>query len=87
MNLVEASKQSWSAKSPPTLEQINSGCFQRIAAAAEVVAENYLAIIGERNYWRSRAAEHQEQIIKLTRSYSALRANYTRLKAKSKKSS
>lgn len=42
-NQREASKQNWT--SSDTIEDINSGCLQRIADATELIAKNYTQLL------------------------------------------
>lgn len=85
MTTIEASRKVWNSSTLPSLNQIDSGSLQRIADAVEKVALNYASLISERNYCKERAERLWQQNQKLRRSYSALRANFTRLKARTQK--
>lgn len=84
-NLRDISKREWTSVQGNTGE-VNCGSLQRIADAVEKVAQNYQALMTDRDYYKRRTEEEINARHRLQRSYSALRANYTRLKAKSKNS-
>ncbi len=80
----EVSRKEWLASEVASIEQINSGSLQRIADGVELVSKNYQALINERDYWRRRTVDGEEGIARLRRSYSALKANFTRRKSRTK---
>lgn len=80
MNMKEASRGSWSASNPPTLENINVGSLQRIADATETIAQNYGKLIRERDQAiKERDYERQETKF-LEHRIRSLRGVITRLK-------
>lgn len=80
MNQRDASRQNWSSSN--TVEEINSGCLQRIADATEKMAMNYTTLLNERDRYYKWYMEQQEVKEKLYRRISALKGVITRMKKK-----
>jgi hypothetical protein len=84
-NLTDVSKEVWRAADPPTIEQINCGSLQRIAAATELMAKRYQDLIDERdrfkNYERIRTSQRDE----LQRTVRALKGVITKFRKKEAK--
>lgn len=80
MNLTDASKKPWNASDQPTLEHIQCGSLQRIAAAAELMAKRHTELIEQRDYFQRIATERAEVIADRDRTISALRGVITKMK-------
>ena len=85
MNHRKASKESWLTiiGGRPTLEEIKVGSLQRIADAAELMAQNHAQLIRERdNYkrWYEAALDRRHS---LERRVAALRGVITKMKRRS----
>ena len=84
MTLREASKASWNAGNPASIEQLNCGSFQRIADALEAMAEPFLGLLRDVEYYKKRAEEDRECAKRACRSNAALRACLRKVKEKVK---
>jgi len=83
MNQREASQQNWGTRDlMPTQEQINTGCLQRIADAAELMAKNHAQLVRERDDYERRLRTIRGEVNRLDRSNAALRGVITRMKRK-----
>lgn len=78
MNQRDASRQNWNCRN--TVEDINSGCLQRIADATEKMASNYTALQNDRDMYKRWYNQHREEKEGLYRKISALKGVITKLK-------
>ena len=81
------SKQNWTLaedKDKPNLDQINTGCLQRIAEATEAMAQNYLRLQSDVEYLSRRNKLLISENDHLKRSAATYRGKYNSLKKKSK---
>jgi len=74
----ESSRMDWLGARD--VEHINIGSLQRIADAAEKMAESYTALIRERDYLKAQKKRLSDWNDSLTRSNAALRGVITKLK-------
>lgn len=83
-NYIAESKKLWHSTETqaPSLEELNLGCLQRIAAACEAMASNYDVLQRERNYYQKRTEEEIKANRELRLKNSALRGVITKLKRK-----
>jgi len=81
---IESSKGNWApiAGDNPTAEQIGVGCLQRIAAATELMAQNYKSLQNERERYERLYQEELKRNARLHKSNAALRGHIKRLKNK-----
>jgi hypothetical protein len=56
MNLRQSSRVEWSANSSPTIQQIDSGCLQRIADAMEGIHSQLISLNTKLDCHRVRGA-------------------------------
>lgn len=77
----DTSRKDW--KSDDTIEHINAGSLQRIAAATEEMAKSFLALQGELSGYKQWYEEERDSRRRLTRTVTALRGVITRMKRKS----
>ena len=77
-DFTEASKKSWT--SSDTVEHINAGSLQRIAAATEKMAESYDKMRNDRDYYKRRFDDEHADSKRLWRRCAALRGVITRMK-------
>lgn len=80
MALRELSKQQFSSNAKPSLEDINTGCLQRIADAIEVMSTSYSVIINDRNYYQERLKQEQSCTKRMANQIRGLKAAITKLK-------
>jgi len=73
----QTSRADWRSSG---IEGINAGSLQRIADATEKMAQSYVALIEERDLYKSRYENKGKQVSRLERSNSALRGVITKLK-------
>jgi archaellum component FlaC len=78
-SLIEQSKSNFDA-TDPTLESINTVCFQRIANATELMANNFLKLQEDNEYLRSRNRKLNEHIDFLTRQSATYKGKFNQLK-------
>lgn len=78
MTQREASKKHWNSNN--TVEDINSGCLQRIADATEAMAKNYVDLQNERDRLIARVEYRDERITKLENRIRGLKGVITKLK-------
>lgn len=79
-NFIELSQRGW--KGIGSIENINTGCLQRIAAATEMIASNYQRMENDLAYYKRRNGEMATSIQKRDRQISALRGVITKMKNK-----
>jgi len=85
-DLKTLSKQNWTlaeGKDKPNLDQINTGCLQRIAEATEAMAQNYLRLQSDVEYLSRRNKLLISENDHLKRSAATYRGKYNSLKKKS----
>jgi len=78
-SFIEHSKSNFTSESP-SIEQINTGCMQRIASATELMATNFLKLQNENDYLRKRNRNLQDDNDHLRRSANTYKGKYNRLK-------
>lgn len=79
----EDSRQPWGYdgdKRTSTLEEVNTGCLQRIADATEVMAKNYLQMQSDLNYYKKRSEDLQKRVESRDNTIKSLKGHITRLK-------
>lgn len=81
-NQREHSKQNW--LSSGTVEEINSGCLQRIADATEAIAKNYNSLLNQVEALKRDVNYYRDDRDRKDRKISALRGVITKLKKKQK---
>jgi hypothetical protein len=74
----ESSRKEWVAKD--TLADINSGSFQRIADACELMAKDHQRLVDERDRFKQMYESHAKWAKSLERANAALRGHIGRLK-------
>jgi len=80
---IEESKKSYSSNrsfKTATLEELQTGCLQRIAAATELMATEYQRLIEQRDRYYRWYEEEKTARYKLLRKYSALKGVVTKLR-------
>ena len=78
MNQRDASRQNFTSDN--SVEDINSGCLQRIADATEKMAQNYTSLQNDRDFYKRCWEETSRTRDKLYRRISALKGVITRMK-------
>ena len=80
----EESKTNWGTHQIENLnmDQINTGCFLRIADATEAMAKNNVQLQADLNWYKQRYNEVSDANNKLHRRISALQGVITRMKNK-----
>lgn len=83
-SFIAQSKISWSPSGgrEATVEEIQVGCFQRIADATELMAKNYIQMERELKNYKEANLFSSHKINSLTATNKALRGHITRLKNK-----
>jgi hypothetical protein len=79
-NWKDESKRDWRREPGLTMDDIKIGCFQRIADATELMAQNYSTLIEERERYRCCYNEASADLGRLRLSCAALRGVITKLK-------
>lgn len=81
-NYRDASRENFvrSDGKEPANEQLQLGCLQRIADAAELTAKNYLQLQKDLDWYKKRYREHLDEIKNLQNSKRGLKGHITRLK-------
>lgn len=79
-NCREDSKAHW--KSDQTTDKINMGSLQRIADAAEAMAQNYNILFNDLEFYKKRYREMITVKKKQDRTIAALKGQITKLKKK-----
>lgn len=74
----QESKKEFSGQG--TLETINAGSLQRIADATDKMAQDYLQLERDRDFYKSRFEAEKAETKRLSRSNNALRGLVRRLK-------
>lgn len=80
---IEESKKYWERPTGATTDDLQLGCLQRIASAAEAISENSLSLIAARDFYKRRFEEATAKCDRISLSNRALRGVITRLKKKS----
>jgi hypothetical protein len=81
----EISKGDWhSAGGPVSNEQIKVGALQRIADAAEVMAQNYVKLQDERDKYKRWYEQERQSNERIARRMAALQGVITKLKKKAR---
>lgn len=84
--LIEHSKTLYTSTSDrASVEEINAGSMQRIAAATEAMSANFLQLQRDLEYYRKRTIELTEKNRQKDATIKALRGHVTRLKNQAKK--
>lgn len=78
----DISKANWGTGDLPTIEQINTGSLQRIAAAIEVMSRSHASLINERDFYKRQYEQQRDRAAALRRQVAALRGAMTKLKRK-----
>lgn len=78
MGIIEESKKDFGAPETMTYEAIQVGAVQRIAAAAEKMAQSFDDLRQSRDYWKNEAESARSKEEKLRRSNAALRGVITK---------
>jgi len=81
-SFIEHSKSHFTVENP-NLDNINTGCLQRIANATELMATNFLRLQESNEYLKNRNRHLLDEVERLKRSASAYKGKYNRLKNKS----
>lgn len=82
-SLKEHSKSSWAAiDDSPSIEQLQFGALQRIADATEAMAQNYVLLQADRDYYRAECRRLEDEIQHLKNSRAGYMAHLTRLRRK-----
>lgn len=74
----EASKGNWASNG--TTEDINQGSLQRIADATEKMAQGYIQLINDRDWWKRRSEGQEQEITRLNNRIKALKGVITKMK-------
>jgi len=79
---IEESKKIWFTETDHSLdvETVKAGCLMRIATATEAMAQNYKALIDERDRYKRYYEEQKRRAETLERQNAALRGHLTRRK-------
>ena len=83
LEFKEGSKKSFIAhdnQSNLNMDQINTGCMQRIADATELMAKSNASLVWERDYFKRRAMDAEASLSTMTRSRNALKGVVKRMK-------
>lgn len=83
--LIAASKINWVTEVQneggyPGDENVKIGCLQRIASATEAMAQNYIQLQNDRDYYKRRYEQEAAACKRLVRSNNALRGVINRMK-------
>ena len=74
----DSSKKDWTSRD--TVEDINSGSWQRMADALELMAKNHSDLIRSKDYWKAEAKAGWNRQKKNNRKIAALRGHINRMK-------
>jgi hypothetical protein len=66
----ESSRQNWASQG--TIAEINSGSLQRIADATEIMAQNFVTLQKDRDWYKGRTNELTDANVRLHRRIAAL---------------
>lgn len=80
----DQSRTRWCSTQTPLSEQVKLGALQRIADATEKMASSYDALQRDRDYWKSRATEHESEVKRLALCIRSLRGVITRMRRSGK---
>jgi len=76
-------KQDWSNNTElPSTEDLQTSALMRIADASEKMATNYLQLQNDRDWYKKKYHEKQDEIKHLNNRISSLKGNITKLKNK-----
>lgn len=78
-SLIEHSKTNFTSESV-SLEQVNTGCMQRIANATELMATNFLKLQSDNEYLRNRNKSLISSNEFLARQSASYKGKFNRLK-------
>ena len=83
-SFIELSKTDWipTHGNNPTLDEVNTGCMQRIALATEKMAGNYTQLQNDTDYYKEIYKERGVTIERLYRQISNMKGQITKLKKK-----
>jgi hypothetical protein len=76
----EDSRKNWT--SAGTLENINSGCLQRIADACELMAKSHDSLVRDRDWQKGRADRATDRLGMLENSLRSHKGQITKLRKK-----
>lgn len=80
---TESKKDYGTANKPPiTIEQLNCGSLMRIADATEKMASNYTQLQNDRDWYKKKYHEQQDEIKHLNNRISSLKGTITKMKKK-----
>ena len=79
-NCRDQSRLNWATSPRPSLNELELGCLQRIAAATEAMANNHVRLIRERDNYEAACEAQAEEIELQQRRIAALRGVITKLK-------
>jgi hypothetical protein len=82
-NFRELSKKNWLPKDKersPTDEELKTGCLQRIADAAELMATNFLKLQSDNEYYKKRVQTLHEELESTKRSAAAYKGKFNSTK-------
>lgn len=82
-NLTKNSK--WTVSGQPANEILLLSCLMRIADSHEIMAQNYVKLQNDVEFWKQRYQNERDERIALENSIRAYKGNYTRLKNKLEK--
>lgn len=79
---AKESKKDWGTSDPGsiTLEQIQTGAMLRMADASEKMASNYTDLQNDRDWYRQKYREKNDEIKHLNRRITSLKGVITKLK-------
>ena len=83
LTYTHGSKTLWGSNDSDgklTLDQIQTGCLQRIATATEAMAQNYTRLQSDRDMYQRLYNEESERLQQSERSNAALRGQITKLR-------
>lgn len=84
-SLIQASRQEWSSNYPPTQDEIQSGCAQRIAIAVELMAKNYAQLVADRELYEKWYREQRDRAENYYKTIIGLRGQIGKLKARAQR--
>jgi hypothetical protein len=81
MRIDEISRKTYATlDAKPNLQEIQTGCLQRIADATELMAGNYQNLLNERDKYLRWYEEEKAQTARLLHQIAGLRGTITRMK-------
>jgi hypothetical protein len=80
-NLIEASRRNWRVTSEKaTLDEIKTGCLQRIASSTELMVRNYRMLLNDCEIYQQMLDDEQRRREIAERRIRALRGVITKMK-------